>query len=238
MLLIVVDCESTGLDTTKDGVVEVACVPVQYIKEQWTTGNGKSSFVNPEIPIPPATSGTHHIIDSMVADAPVLHAAFLKVLVDIGVVDAQQITTVWCAHNAFFDRPLLERGGLDTSASWVCTLQCTRHLYPDFETHRLQSLRYMLGLKPNLPNDLAPHRALYDAIVCAELLVFLLKEHSVEELIELTNKPVLLPRVTFGKNRGQQWSSMDRGFLRWILDKDFGADVKYTAGHWLKVKYG
>ena len=44
----------------------------------------------------------------------------------------------------------------------------------------------------------------------------------------------LLPKVTFGKHRGQAWSELPGDYLSWLVNKsDMDADTKFTARHWL-----
>jgi DNA polymerase III subunit epsilon len=66
-----VDLETTGIDYAKDRIVEIAVVKVL------PDGNviEKSDRINPEIPIPPASSAIHGIKDEDVKDKP----AFAKV---------------------------------------------------------------------------------------------------------------------------------------------------------------
>jgi exodeoxyribonuclease X len=142
------------------------------------------------------------------------------------------------AHNAPFDRSFIERIYPITVMGWICTCQAARHVWPDAPNYKNQTLRYYLKLKPNLPSSLAPHRALYDAIVTAEILLKLLEHHTPEELLELSSKRALLRTVGFGKHYGRPWSEMESGYLSWILTKDFDADIEHTARYWLNRKRG
>jgi len=140
------------------------------------------------------------------------------------------------AHNAPFDmgfiRPHLESLKIPHPRV-ICTYQCSRHLWPDSPRHKLQVLRYELGLQVNPPPDLAPHRALYDTIVLAALLKRMLETHSIEKLIELTETPILLKTVGFGKHKGEDWGNVPVDYLHWILRSEFDADTTFTARHWV-----
>jgi exodeoxyribonuclease X len=49
-----------------------------------------------------------------------------------------------------------------------------------------------------------------------------------------TNEPVLLPKVTFGKHRGQAWTDVPVDYLQWILrQQDMNENVVHTARHHL-----
>jgi exodeoxyribonuclease X len=99
-------------------------------------------------------------------------------------------------------------------------------------------MRYYLGLKPDVPQDLAPHRALYDTLVTLAIVEHMLKDHPMQELLELQKQPILLKTVSFGKNKGMLWSQVDAGYLRWMLNQDpsggIGDDQRYTARYWLQ----
>jgi len=78
------------------------------------------------------------------------------------------------------------------------------------------------------------HRALPDAYVTAHLSREIIKHASMEDLIRWTNEPVLLPRVTFGKHRGQSWADVPPDYLQWVLrQQDMNEDVVHTARHHL-----
>ena len=142
------------------------------------------------------------------------------------------------AHNAAFDRAQVERAAPDTGAPWLCTMKMARVAWPECPSHSNQVLRYWLGLDPALPPTLYPHRAGYDAIVTAHLLVRLLEHFGgdLARMLVISQAPSLLPRVPFGANRGRPWAEMEPGFLRWVLDpaRTFDEDVRYTALHWLE----
>ena len=80
------------------------------------------------------------------------------------------------------------------------------------------------------------HRAGPDAYVTAHLLLEMLDHVPFETLIEWSSVPALLIRCHIGKERGKLWSDVDSGFLRWLLDKDFDDDVKFTARHHLEQR--
>jgi exodeoxyribonuclease X len=73
--------------------------------------------------------------------------------------------------------------------------------------------------------------------VTAFILQELLTVASVDELITWTNEPVLLPKVTFGKHRGADWSNVPIDYLAWVADKsDLSEDIKFTANHYRRIR--
>lgn len=66
-LLLVLDTESTGIDTSTARVVELGAV---YFLAGAQVGRPMRILVNPGEPIPPGATAVHKITDAMVADAP------------------------------------------------------------------------------------------------------------------------------------------------------------------------
>lgn len=227
---LVIDTETTGLDTSYDEIVELAGV--------WRD-DGHTYFhtdvCHTDLPIPPEASASHHLTsaDIALAQRPV---EVLERMVDrFG--DFHDCVLV--AHNAGFDRPMLSRasGGLTDSRPWVCTWRCALHLWPQAPRHGNQVLRYWLNLALEyLPRDLHPHRALYDALVTEAILRRMLMEKTLEQLVTLSSQPVLLTKIRFGKHEGQLWKDLPRDYLRWILRSgDFDEDTLYTARHYSEL---
>lgn len=130
----------------------------------------------------------------------------------------------------------------------ICTLKLARYIYPEFEAHNLQYLRYRLGLE--LPGEINPHDALSDVIVLEALfdkLYYKIVEDAVkkqeenseeiiiEKMIQISGRPSLLHKCIFGKYVGTLWSEVPRDYLEWIVYKSSfdDADVLYTARHYL-----
>ncbi len=74
MSAVVMDTETTGLDTAKDRIVQIGAVKLVHGK--LIEGELFDSLVNPGIPIPPASTEIHGITDQDVAGAPVLENCF------------------------------------------------------------------------------------------------------------------------------------------------------------------
>ncbi|QES87269.1 3'-5' exonuclease [Rhizosphaericola mali] len=61
-----IDLETTGINISQDRIVEIAIIKIMPDGEQIQ----KRKFLNPEMPIPKASSDIHGITDEMVKDAP------------------------------------------------------------------------------------------------------------------------------------------------------------------------
>ncbi len=225
MRIAVADTETTGLGET-DEVLEIAVV---YLDE-----DGKAAMshtlIRPSVPVNVAARATHHISDEMLLAAPTMAEALAKMP---GLLTAD----VLAAHNAEFDLRMLRQSGVSLKIlppRTICTYRCALHLFPDAPAHGNQVLRYHLGLGAPENGDLPTHRALSDAIVTAKLLIRMLEERSINQLVELTQMPVLLNTVRFGKHAGKLWQDVESDYLQWVLSKnDFNPDVTHTARHWL-----
>ncbi|EPL7983672.1 TPA: exodeoxyribonuclease X, partial [Enterobacter kobei] len=121
----------------------------------------------------------------------------------------------------------------------ICTLKLARIQYPEFESHGNQYMRYRLGLKPELPEGLYAHRALYDCYVTAELLLYMgrLAKWTMGEMRAISNSPSLMKAIRFGKHKGltfEEIAKVDPGYLRWLSGNSDDEDILFTIKHWLK----
>ena len=92
-------------------------------------------------------------------------------------------------------------------------------------------VRFFLSLL-NLDLELAmpPHRAGPDAWVTAHLLVELLQAASIEQMIQWTQEPKLMPNIPFGKHRGLSWAEAPLDYLQWMTRQgDMDADAIWNA---------
>jgi exodeoxyribonuclease X len=223
----VVDLETTGTNPT-DAVVEIAAVDLVG-SEIVVVG---SDLVKPFVPIPPEASAIHHITDDDVARCQPFEEHlphYLDYSGDAGV-------SAFAAHNWRFEAQWLEEA-IGTRPA-ICTYKCALRAWPEAPGHSNQTLRYWL--KPRGLSGLVAstaHRALPDAYITAFILRELLQVASFEQLVEWTEKPALLRRVTFGKHRGSVWSEVPPDYLSWIIDKsDMDEDVKFTAAHYRRLR--
>jgi DNA polymerase III subunit epsilon len=90
---IVLDTETTGLDPSKNRIVEIACVElINHVP----TGLHFHKYLNPEMAIPDEASAIHGITDAKVADAPLFAEIAAEFLDFAG-------TAKFVIHNAEFD---------------------------------------------------------------------------------------------------------------------------------------
>jgi DNA polymerase-3 subunit epsilon len=75
--LCIFDLETTGINISKDRIVEICILKVFPDASR----ESKTWLVNPEMPIPKESSDIHGITDEMVADKPTLKEIVLKSLI-------------------------------------------------------------------------------------------------------------------------------------------------------------
>ena len=161
--IIVLDFESTGLNTAMDRVIEIGAVKLVG----GTVVDSMSLLVNPKKPIPEKVVKLTGITDMMLADKETAETAIPKLMEFIG--DAPI-----AAHNAAFDASLLKselkRLGRTFNAPVIDTLTLARKMFPDMKSFKLSAVCKQLQV--SLKNA---HRAVHDATATALCLAKMIK---------------------------------------------------------------
>lgn len=224
MLLRVLDFETTGMPPDA-AICEIGWCDVRtYAGDPAEVGDPVGMLVNPGRPMPPEARAIHHIGDDDLREAPPIDAGLIEL--------NHPSVDIFVAHNMAFEREFFT----GAPKNWICTLKVGRRLWPDCPSHSNQCLRYFLELDLDDSYAMPPHRAAPDAYVTAHILRHALNHGaSVTDMIEWSTGASLLPRVNFGKHRGQAWSTLPPDYLSWLVNKsDMDADTKFTARHWLE----
>jgi len=143
------------------------------------------------------------------------------------------------AHNSKFVLEMLERSGFIYDGKVIDTLRVAKHLIPECESYALNFLRYELKLYKKEDLLLIPHNALSDAKIVKNLFDYLLEMVTIEEMLELSYKNVLLQKIGFGKYKGSYIEEIcynDRAYLEWLLNamQDLDEDLRYSIEYYLK----
>lgn len=150
---IVLDTETTGLDYTREKLVEFAAVRLENgkIKDKFQT------LINPQQHIRKSSIAIHGITPEMVEDAPTEEDVIPQILEFIG-----EYPIV--AHNAIFDYSFLNEAskrvtGNELKNERIDTQQMFKEIYPDLEAHGLNALteKFNVELKDH-------HRAMGDTM--------------------------------------------------------------------------
>lgn len=223
MLFRVTDFETTGMPPDA-ALCEIGFCDVRtYAGAPIEIGDPVGMLVNPNRPMPPEARAIHHISDDDLANAPAIATGLITL--------NHPSVDIFVAHNAKFEQEFFTGNG----KPWICTLKVARRLWPECPSHTNQCLRYFLGLELDDALAMPPHRAAPDTYVTAHILLKAFEAGaSMADMIEWSNGPSLLPRVTFGKHKGTAWSELPGDYLSWIVNKsDMDADTKFTARHHL-----
>lgn len=216
---LVLDTETSGL-TPDDGPCEIAW---QELDENLATIDRQYSLIDPQRPISPSAMGVHQITDAMVADAPTLEEFLFEVLDDPF---GGERPVVIIAHQAAFDYKFV-KPYISNPGGKLCTLKMARMIYPDCDNHKLQTLRFHLGLE--VSRD--AHSAAGDVEVTANLLRRMCHdtEQNIHALFEVASQPTIVKKMTFGKHKGKLVSALPADYIDWLLKLDnLDENLRYT----------
>jgi len=219
MRWIVLDTETSGLGP-EDGPCEIAW---QEINENLEVVHEVYSLIDPQVRISPDAAGIHGITDEQVKDAPTLDEFFHEV---VGNPFTTEPVTV-IAHNAQFDAKFVKP--YITEMDTLCTLRLARHVYPDAPNHKLQTLRYYLGLGGDSRED--SHSAMGDVMVCRSLLRAVGTELGVglAALVPYAKLPIVVKKMPFGKHKDSLIPSLPLNYVWWLRSKaDIDDDLRAT----------
>lgn len=228
--LIVFDFESTGVDTNKDRIVQIAGVKVNTDGTRET----KNVLINPEIPIPVEASEVHGITDDMVKDAPTFKQ------LSRGIASWFDGCDVCGFNNDNYDNNLLlsemDRVGVEFSFEGVNTVDVIK-LYRELFPNTLEAI-YKRLFKKELEGA---HDALNDVTATLDVLEKILPKElktakQIDEFLQGGKKRVDMGgkmyedengdiRWNFSKNKDMLVTA-DKGFCDWFLRTDFPKESK------------
>ncbi|TXN35463.1 exonuclease [Flagellimonas hymeniacidonis] len=181
----ILDIESTGGKYNEEGIMEIAI----HKFDGHRVVDKFISLVNPEREIQPFVAKLTGINNHMLRAAPKFHEVAKRIV---------EITNgaVIVAHNAQFDYRILRtefrRLGYDYQRKTLCTVDLSKKLLPDAESHSLGKLVRSLGFPIS-----DRHRANGDAIATLKLFKLLLNKDSekiiVQEVIREESQGELSP---------------------------------------------
>ncbi|MGY4259106.1 DNA polymerase-3 subunit epsilon [Bradyrhizobium sp. USDA 4516] len=229
-IAILLDVETTGLDTAKDEIIELGMVKFSYLADGriGRVIDTLSGFNQPSIAIPAQITALTGITDAMVAghslDEDRINAFASEAVVVI-------------AHNAGFDRKFMERyASLFVHKAWACSVSEVEWRSHGFEGSRLSYLLMKAGLFHEA------HRAVDDCQALLEILAMALPELNrtvLSVLLERARRKTIriwAEQSPFElkdelKRRGYRWSDGADGRPRsWYIDVDDGnqsAEIEY-----------
>ena len=253
--IVIIDTETTGLDTDTCELVEVAALklrgtfpgPLEVVDAYW-------SPVHPVGPVPPECSAVHHLTDADLDGAPDPATAMA------GLSALTRDADVICGHNVLkYDLPILERGGVIITAKVLDTLRLAHHAWPELEqvgeatpSYGLEALRFRFGLGMQETEALrhgdvrwSPHSAAFDVSACRSLLDHAvtvlrgsgMKATTYADLATGSLKPYRVHIMPFGKHRGERLEDVPQDYIRWALGnmQDLDEDLRSSLRRVLRA---
>jgi DNA polymerase III epsilon subunit-like protein len=207
---IVGDCETTGVGKD-DRVVEIAWIEID---DEFNVLDTVRSLINPERDIPAGASAVHGIVARDVQDSPTIEE-----FMDGFRFSNETGESCLIAHNAPFDARFF-KSWMPNLAGTICTLKLARAFYKDSDNHKLQTLKFHLGLESEVEHHEA-HTAMADVRVLMELLkhLHLTSGMSLSEMMAFCEKPEVITAWPFGKHKGKPLNH-DIQYVRWMLKQD------------------
>ena len=215
--LVFFDLETTGIDITKDRIVEISYVKVfPNGKEE-----SKTMRINPERPIPPESTAIHGITDDDVKDCPTFKAVAKTLAAQIEGCDL-------AGYNSNrFDIPLLAEEFLRADVN----IDLNRRKFVDVQTifHKMEqrtlSAAYKFYCNKTLENA---HTAAADTMATYEVL-----QAQLDRYPELQNDIAFLSdfssynnNVDFAGRLVEDVLKNEPGYYAWMMNSDFPLNTK------------
>lgn len=230
-----IDLETTGINLGSDRIIEIAIVRIGTDSKQTV----KRKLINPEMPIPPASSEIHGITDEMVKSAPTFKqvANEIKQFIegcDLGGYNSNR-----------FDIPMLAeefiRAGLEFELKGRRLLDVQKIFH--MMEQRTLSAAYKLYCNKNLDQA---HSAEADATATWEILLAQLEKYpqlgnSLESVLKVTGEEEIVDFArrfvmekgtevfNFGKHKGRPVSEVLKSepqYYDWMMKGDFPLHTK------------
>ena len=235
--IIFFDLETTGVDTSKDRIVEISMIKVMPDGEEII----KTRRINPEMPIPPEATEVHHITDEDVKDCPTFRQ-IAKSLYQF---------MEGCDFGGFnsnrFDLPMLVEEFLRVGVD----VDFKNRKFVDVQNifHKMEERTLVAAYRFYCNKDLTEaHSAEADTLATYEVLKAQLDrydilENSIESLAKFSTRVETADYAgriayndkgeeifTFGKYKGipvrKVFEEIDPSYYSWLMNGDFPAYTK------------
>jgi DNA polymerase III epsilon subunit-like protein len=243
MALFFVDIEATGIDLEKDRIIQLA-----FLKKEGENFEVFSDLCYTDLKMSYTAMGIHHITPEMIKDKYWPYETDSYMALEKENVESNY----FISHGNELDTAMLENEGMELKMQCIDTDKCARHLLKDAEDYKLQTLRYQYGLYQEEKEvaqklgigEVRAHDALSDVLWHYLLFELLLEKAGgdVDELVTLTQTPILLEKITFGKYKNknitfEELFATDPGDFVWMYNNiaKTWPDLEHTVKYWLKT---
>lgn len=219
------DCETTGLETDKDRIIELAIVKFDIIHSY----DKFETLIDPECRIPEDSIAIHHITQKMVSGNSPIKEVLPKFLEFVG-------NDIIVGHGINFDIEIInetaKRERIPCTIKknrFIDTLRLAR-IYGESPINSLEHLRKHFHIEAEVA-----HRAMSDVVVNIEVFKRLVKPYfTVKKLFEVLSRPVLLKEMPLGKHKGRPFKEIPPEYLQWAANKNFDMDLLFSIRTELK----
>lgn len=221
------DCEMTGLDLSRDRVIEVAAVRFKFSQ----VIDSFESLVDPEKNVSVESMKIHRISDEMLRGKPKIVTVLPKLNTFLGK------DPLIVGHNIGCDLEILaneaKRVGCDfiDKYSVIDTLRLAKE-YGDSPNNSLESLAIHFNIDGSVL-----HRAMKDVETNIEIFKHLCRRfRSLEQIFAILSKPIKMKYMPLGKHKGCVFSEIPLPYLLWASKMDFDDDLLYSIRSEIKQR--
>jgi len=226
-IFVCLDCETTGLETDKDRIIEIALVRFTFdeILASYET------LIDPEMPIPEASTAIHHITDPMVKGKPKIQEVLQTIFQFVG-------NSIIVGHGITNDIAFICAAAKQhvvpcklASHPYLDTLRMAR-LYGESPINSLEKLRQHFNIAEE-----GAHRAMSDVTVNIAVFKHLcLRFKTTEQLVNRLKSPIQLRSMPLGKHKGRPFSEIPVDYLQWAVHQNFDQDLMFSLKTELKKR--
>lgn len=220
MRILVLDTETTGVDTEVDRVVQISMVlvdgPVRRVV--------MNTLCNPMTNIPRAATDIHGITDFAVTNMPDSWLACWLAVHNAKLVQPDLLVTY---NGRLFDLPLIARlsgiSDLDRLPH-IDVLDMAYRYLPALPNHKLSTLyRHLMKKEADQAHDAAA-----DVLYTYEIMEALRKQlqMSIEELVTDMSQPRPYHLMPISKHKGKLLRDVPAGFAKWLLGQNEGKPMR------------
>jgi DNA polymerase-3 subunit epsilon len=225
-VLAIYDCETTGLDSQLDDVIQLASYFHRFDStvtplSQYFIGYGK-----PTANITEEALKTHKISEDYLADkcsSKDMVKSWWEALLEFSKGEAIILSGY---RNQGFDDKFIRKylgSNIDKISGNLDVFRLVRLLVNDTEDQKLETI-YKAVVPIQDRKELQAHDAMSDVQMTTEVLGVLCDKHlghAYEKIAKRLEKPLILQKMPFGKHKGKDFKTIPYKYLDWLWGQDW-----------------